>query len=145
MAQGDLIGVEKLPNDDDGNEQFWIVFIDGEKKATQSGYIRETKGPMSETQVREFFATGGQPVADVEEMFRSAREAWWRQDPRVSRLSAELDLPVDRVMPALRALRGLEPVRGDGFGHADGATDDQLIDLALQNIPSIRKGIGQFR
>ncbi len=69
------IGLEKLSESDLG-EQFWIVFVNAEKLAAQRGYFRETSSPITEAEVREFFEKGGQPADEVEEMFRSAREAY---------------------------------------------------------------------
>lgn len=70
----DKIGLEKLSEGETG-EQFWIIFIDGEKVG-RNGYVRSTSSPMTETEVREFFEMGGQSSSDVEAMFRMAREAY---------------------------------------------------------------------
>ena len=77
----DQIGVEQLPNDAQGRERFWIVYIDAEKANRHNGYVRSTTNPMLEPEVREFFEKGNQPPDEVEEMFRSAREQFARRRP----------------------------------------------------------------
>lgn len=74
MAQ-DRIGIQQVRSDEHG-ERFQIVFIDGEKRAEQHGYVMQTRGPMTEAEVRTFFEQGGQSPGDVEAMFRVAREAF---------------------------------------------------------------------
>jgi len=74
MAE-DKIALQQLPNDEHG-ERFQIIFIDGEQLAVKPGYFRETRGPMTEAEVRAFFERGHQPSSDVEAMFRLAREAF---------------------------------------------------------------------
>ena len=71
---GGGIGLQKIRDDEQDGERFWIVFIDGVKAAEEHGYVRSTLRPMTETEVRDFLAKGRPPCADIEAMFRLARE-----------------------------------------------------------------------
>lgn len=68
------IAIVKAPDDAQGNEQFHIVQFDPALQPLQPGYIRERQGPMSETVIRDFLKTFGQTAAEVDEMFRTARD-----------------------------------------------------------------------
>ena len=67
------IAIVKAPNDAQGNEQFHIVQFDPASQPTQSGYVRERQGPLSEAVIRDFLKTFGHRSDDLEEMFRTAR------------------------------------------------------------------------
>ena len=75
MAQHKM-GIVQAPDDRDGNEQFYIVQFDGSLRSTQSGYLKESKGPLRESVIRDFFQKFGRPAHEVEEMFRTARATY---------------------------------------------------------------------
>ena len=65
--------IEKASDDADGNEQFYIVQFDASLHVHQPGHIKETKGPLREAVVRDFFKKFGQSDDEVDEMLRAAR------------------------------------------------------------------------
>lgn len=67
------IAIVKAPDDTQGNEQFYIVQFDPAMQPMQPGYLRERQGPLSEAAIRDFLKTFGQTIAEVDEMFRTAR------------------------------------------------------------------------
>jgi len=69
------IAIIKAPNDGEGNEQFYIVQFDAAIPPMQPGYVREKQVPLSEGAIRDFLKTFGQRTEQVDEMFRTAREA----------------------------------------------------------------------
>ena len=71
MAWGN-IRIERAPDDADGNEQFYIVQFDASIQTQQPGHIKETKGPLRETVIRDFLKKFGQPEHEVDEMLRAA-------------------------------------------------------------------------
>ena len=72
----DKVGIAKTVDDKDGNEQFYILQFDPSRQATQSGYIKERQGPLSEAVIRDFFTTFGRPALEVDEMLRIARATY---------------------------------------------------------------------
>lgn len=69
----DNIRIAKAANDENGNEQFYIVQFDASLQPTQPGYTRDTKGPLGEAVLRDFLRTFGKPAHEIDELFRAAR------------------------------------------------------------------------
>jgi hypothetical protein len=76
----DKIGLTQLPNDESG-ERFMIIFKDGQKLVERHGYVMNTSGPMTEEDVRAFLRRGNMPAADIDAMFRAARDAFSKESP----------------------------------------------------------------
>jgi len=69
----DNIRIVKAANDENGDEQFYIVQFDASLQPTQPGYTREAKGPLREAVIRDFLRMFGKPVQEIDELFRAAR------------------------------------------------------------------------
>jgi hypothetical protein len=69
------ISVVMAPEDENGQEQFYLVQFESALQPSEPGYIRDRQGPLREAVLRDFLRTFGQTTEEIEALFRTARSS----------------------------------------------------------------------